>query len=475
MEQRAKGVYSKENVKEFVAMKKGTAVEKREKKEIAFSNGDLWRLIVPLLIEQLLNCTVGLLDSLMVSTVGEAAVSAVSLVDCVNVLLLQVFAALAAGGAIVAGQYIGCREMKKACKAAQQLLLSLGVLSLAVMALMYFLADFLLHVVFGTVTPEVSGYAQTYLMIVNLSIPFIALYNGGAALFRVMGNSKISMLVALLMNAVNVGGNALLVFGFGMGVAGVAIPTVVSRVVAAAVILALLCGKKHEIHLQRGMSWRPDWGMIHNIMSVGVPNGVENSLFQLGKIVMLSLISTCGTASIAANAIGNNIAQYQILGGMSVGIAMVTVVSQCVGAGDYEKVRAYTRNLMKLSYLFILLMVGVTLALLPLILRLYNVSPEANSYAIRCILLHAISACVFWPLAFALPNTLRAAGDAKFTMVVSVTVMWIVRIGCGYLLGGYFGWGVFGVWTAMILDWCFRIPPFLLRYRGHKWEHMSLV
>ena len=317
-------------------MEKGNTVGEQEKKEIAFSNRDLRRLIVPLLIEQMLNCTVGLLDSLMVSTVGEAAVSAVSLVDCVNVLLLQVFAALAAGGAIVAGQYIGCRETKKACKAGQQLLLSLGVLSLAVMALMYLLADFLLHVVFGTVTPEVSGYAQTYLMIVNLSIPFIALYNGGAALFRVMGNSRISMLVALLMNAVNVGGNALLVFGFGMGVAGVAIPTVLSRVVAAAVILALLCGKRHEIHLQRGMSWRPDWGMVRNIMSVGVPNGVENSLFQLGKIVMLSLISTCGTASIAANAIGNNVAQYQILGGMSVGIAMVTVVSQCVGAGDYD-------------------------------------------------------------------------------------------------------------------------------------------
>ena len=359
-------------------MEKGNTVGEQEKKEIAFSNRDLRRLIVPLLIEQMLNCTVGLLDSLMVSTVGEAAVSAVSLVDCVNVLLLQVFAALAAGGAIVAGQYIGCRETKKACKAGQQLLLSLGVLSLAVMALMYLLADFLLHVVFGTVTPEVSGYAQTYLMIVNLSIPFIALYNGGAALFRVMGNSRISMLVALLMNAVNVGGNALLVFGFGMGVAGVAIPTVLSRVVAAAVILALLCGKRHEIHLQRGMSWRPDWGMVRNIMSVGVPNGVENSLFQLGKIVMLSLISTCGTASIAANAIGNNVAQYQILGGMSVGIAMVTVVSQCVGAGDYEKVRAYTRKLVKLSYLFILLMVGLTLALLPLY-------PAARVFCLRVL------------------------------------------------------------------------------------------
>ena len=441
-------------------------LETLQGKEISFSNQDLRRLIVPLLIEQLLNCTVGMMDSLMVSTVGEAAVSAVSLVDCVNVLLLQVFAALAAGGAIVAGQYIGCRESRKACKAGQQLTLFMAVFSVAVMALMYG---------FGSITAEVEGYARTYLLIVSASIPFIALYNAGAALFRIMGNSRVSMLVALLMNGINVGGNALLVFGFHLGVAGVAIPTLVSRIVAAAVILGLLCSAKHEIHFERDMSLRPDWNMIRNIMSVGIPNGVENSLFQLGKILMLSLISSFGTASIAANAIANNFAQYQILGGMSVGIAMVTVVSQCVGAGDYEKVRRYTRKLMKLSYLFLVIMVVVTLALMPLILRLYNVSAEADAYAVRCILLHGGMACLIWPMAFTLPNTLRAAGDARYTMVVSVLVMWAVRIGCGYLLGAYFGLGILGVWIAMILDWAVRIPFFLLRYRGSRWEHMSLV
>ena len=284
-------------------------METLQGKEISFSNRDLRRLIVPLLIEQLLNCTVGMMDSLMVSTVGEAAVSAVSLVDCVNVLLLQVFAALAAGGAIVAGQYIGCRESRKACKAGQQLTLFMAVFSVAVMALMYGISDFLLNVVFGSITAEVEGYARTYLLIVSASIPFIALYNAGAALFRIMGNSRVSMLVALLMNGINVGGNALLVFGFHLGVAGVAIPTLVSRIVAAAVILGLLCSAKHEIHFERDMSLRPDRNMIRNIMSVGIPNGVENSLFQLGKILMLSLISSFGTASIAANAIANNFAQ----------------------------------------------------------------------------------------------------------------------------------------------------------------------
>ena len=450
-------------------------MESLAQQKVFFSGKDLRRLIVPLLIEQLLNCTVGLLDSVMVSTVGEAAVSAVSLVDCVNVLLLQVFAALAAGGAIVTGQYIGCRDEKRACKTGEQLALTMGVFSLAVMAVMYAIVGFLLNVVFGTITPEVAGYARTYILIVNASIPFLALYNVGAALFRVMGNSRVSMVVALIMHAVNVGGNALLLFGFGLGVEGVAIPTLVSRIVAAALILGLLCNRRHVVHFSRGMSFRPDWGMIRNILSVGVPNGVENSLFQLGKITMLSLISSFGTASIAANAIANNIAQYQILGGVSVGLAMVTVVSQCVGAGDYGEVRRYTRKLLQLGYIFIFIMVAITLVLLPLILYLYHVSPEANAYATRCILLHGLSACAMWPMAFTLPNTLRAAGDAKYTMLVSVAVMWTVRIGVGYLLGGYFGLGVFGVWVAMILDWVARIPLFLLRYRGHKWEKMSLV
>ncbi len=444
-------------------------------KEISFSNQDLRRLIVPLLIEQLLNCTVGLMDSLMVATVGEAAVSAVSLVDCVNILLVQVFAALAAGGAIVAGQYIGCREHRRACHAGRQLTLALAVLSLLVMAAMYALTGFLLNVAFGSITQEVSGYARTYLCIVNASIPFMALYSGGVALFRIMGNSKLSMKVALVMNAVNVGGNALLIFGFGMGVEGVAIPTLISRITAAALILGLLCSQKHVIHFERGMSWRPDWRMIRNIMSVGVPNGVENSLFQLGKILMLSLISSFGTASIAANAIGNNIAMYQILGGQCVGFAMITIISQCVGAGDYEKARYYTKKLVRLGYLTIFAMVAVTTALLPLILWLYNVSDEASAAALRCILLHGGSACLIWPVAFALPNTLRAAGDARFTMFVSVASMWAVRVCCGYLLGAYFGLGVFGVWVAMILDWGVRAPFFVFRYRGTGWEHMSLV
>lgn len=445
------------------------------KKQIGFSNQDLKRLLLPLFIEQFLACTVGLLDSLMVSTVGESAVSAVSLVDCVSVLLVQVFAALAAGGAIVTGQYIGCRDLHKARMSGQQLTLFMAGFSVLLMAVMYLISDFLLNVVFGAITPEVKAYARTYLLIVTASVPFIALYNVGAALFRVMGNSRVSMLVALLMNLINVCGNALLLFVIPMGVAGVATATLVSRIVAAAVILALLCRKKYELYFSRSLSWKPNGAMIGKIMSVGLPNGVETSLFQLGKILMLSLISSFGTASIAANAIGNQIAQYQILGGVSVGVAMVTVVSQCVGAGDYEKVRLYTKKLLKLSYGCIILMVVVTLALLPLILYLYNVSAEANQYAIRCITLHGIVASLLWPLSFTLPNTLRAAGDAKFTMVVSVAVMWIVRIGFGYLLGGYFGWGVFGVWTAMVLDWCVRVPLFLWRYRGHKWERMSLV
>lgn len=444
-------------------------------KEIAFSNRDLRRLIIPLFIEQLLNCTVGLIDSLMVATVGEAAVSAVSLVDSISILLVQAFGALAAGGAIVAGQYIGCREMKRACRAGQQLTLSMGLTSVVVMALLYLFSNFLINVVFGAITAEVEGYARTYFYIVSASIPFMAIYCSGAALFRMMGNSRISMVIAIAMNAINVAGNALLLFVFDMGIAGVAIATLFSRIVAAIVAMALLCNEKHEIHFPKGGSWKPDWNMIRNIMSLGIPNGLESSLFQLGKIVMLSLISGFGTAAIAANAITNNMATYQIIGGHSVGLAMVTVVSQYVGAGKYDEVRRYTKRLMKLSYLLVLVMVSITLVLFPLILYLYDVSDEANYYAIQCVLFHSAAACFLWPASFTLPHALRAAGDAKYTMFVSIASMWIVRVGFGYLLGGYFGMGVFGVWVAMILDWCCRIPLLYLRYRSNRWQQMLLI
>ena len=448
-------------------------MEEVRKINIEFSDRDLRRLIVPLVIEQLLAITVGLFDSVMVSHVGEAAISAVSLVDTVNVLLVNAFSALATGGAVIAGQYLGRREAVKAGHSGAQLLLFMGEASLLIMVLFYLAKGFVLGVVFGQVEPDVAAYANTYYIIVEASIPFLAIYSAGAALFRVMGNSKISMWVSLLTNLINVAGNALLIFGLHMGVEGVAIPTLVSRAVGAVVIVALLRRPDLPLRVEK-FTLRHDKYVVKNILRFGVPNGLESSMFQLGKILLLSTVAVLGTASVAANAMGNTVCTFQCVPGNALGLAMVTVVSRCVGAGNYAKARFYTKKLMKATYFFMWASIALVLALLPLIMRLYNVSDQAASYARQIIWMHGIAAAVLWPASFTLPQALRAAGDTRFTMVVSTVSMWTLRVGLGVLLGRFWGFGVLGIWMAMFADWALRMAFFLPRFLGHKWETMGV-
>lgn len=438
-----------------------------------FNKRDLQRLIVPLVIEQLLAITVGLFDSVMVSQVGEAAISAVSLVDTVNILMVNAFSALATGGAVIAGQYLGRRENQKASHAGEQMLLFMTEVSLLIMALFYLGKGFVLHVVFGQVAADVAAYADTYYMIVEASVPFLAVYSAGAALFRVMGNSKISMWVSLVMNLINIGGNALLIFGLHMGVEGVAIPTLISRGVAAGAMVVLL--RRPELPLQvRHLTLRHDRYVVKNILRFGVPNGLESGMFQLGKILLLSTVAVLGTASVAANAIGNTVCAFQCVPGNALGLAIVTVVSQCIGAGNYDQARLYTKKLIKATYLYMAGTIFLIGAALPLILKLYHVSPEATAYARTVILMHGGVALVLWPASFTLPQALRAAGDTRFTMLVSTASMWTMRVGFGILLGRYWGFGVVGIWMAMFIDWVIRVAFFVPRFHGHRWERMGL-
>lgn len=418
---------------------------------VDFSPRDLRQLVVPLVIEQLLAITVGLSDSLMVAQVGEAAMSAVSLVDTVNVLLVNAFAALATGGAVIVGQYLGRREPEKAGHSGQQLLLFMGEVSLLVTVCFYLGKGFILGVVFGQVEPDVAAYANTYFLIVEASTPFLAIYSAGAALFRVMGNSRISMWVSLTMNAINVVGNAILIFIVGMEVEGVAYPTLVSRIFAAVAMVVLLRRPNLPVKISR-FTVRHDRFVVKNILRFGVPNGLENSMFQLGKILLLSTVSVLGTASVAANAIGNTIASFQCVAGTALGLGIVTVVSRCIGAGSYEKARYYTKKLMKSAYLYMTATIVLLWLLMPLILRIYNVSPEAEDYARKIIWMHGAFGIVIWPAAFTLPQALRAAGDTRFTLTVSTISMWTLRVGLGVLMARVWGFGVLGIWMAMFFD-----------------------
>lgn len=440
------------------------------RKGYLFSNHDLAKLILPLVIEQLLAICVGMADTVMIAAAGESAVSAVSLVDSINVLLINIFSALATGGAVVCGQFLGKRQPKRACMAADQLVLFTTGLAVIVMAAVYLCRGWILHTIFGKIEPDVMRQANTYILIVTASIPFIALYNSGAALFRTMGNSKISMLTSLLMNGVNIIGNAIMIFGLKMGVTGAAVPTLVSRILAAAVIYILIRNPQLLVHTSTPAVLKPEAMFIKKILYIGVPNGVENSMFQLGKILVLSLVSSFGTASIAANAVGNNIATFQCLPGIAVNLALITVISRCVGAGDYEQVRYYNRKLLTIAYGFMLLTNAIIFFMLPMILRIYHLSDVTYEYARQIIFWHGLIAILIWPLSFSIPNTLRAANDVKYTMTVAIVTMWIFRIGFSYLLGRYFRMGLFGVWVAMTIDWAVRALLFAIRYRGHRWE-----
>ena len=423
----------------------------KKKINYLFSNSDLRKLIGPLIVEQLLLIVVGLVDSIMVASVGESAVSAVSLVDTIMVLVTQVFTALGTGGAVVAGQFLGQKNEKKSCEASDQLMLFLLVSSIGVMILGYLLKYFILHKVFGTLEADVMGFANIYLLIVFLSIPAIAIYNGAAALFRAMGNS-------------------ILIYGLKMGVVGAAIPTVFSRYLAAVIAFYLIKNQDLQIHISEKMCFKFDGSMIKRILYIGIPNGLENSMFQLGKIVVLNLVASFGTASIAANAVSNCLALFQIVPGMAIGQADLAVVSQCVGADDEYQTRYYTKKMMKLSYIGIIITNVIIFLGLNLILDIYNLSEGTAQMTREIIIYHGIMAMLIWPLSFMIANTLRASNDVKFCMLVCIFSMWIFRIGFSYIVGKYMGLGVFGVWVAMTIDWAVRSVFFVWRYLSGKWK-----
>lgn len=448
---------------------------KVDRSEYLFDNHALFALILPLVIEQLLAVLVGMADSIMIASVGEAAVSGVSLVDQIMILLINAFAALATGGAVVAGQYLGQKKPQEACRSATQLVWFVTICAVVITILVYLGKYFILHVVFGKIEPDVMHHADVYLMIVAASIPFMALYNGGAAIFRVMGNSKVTMQVSMIMNVINVAGNAILIYGFHRGTEGVAIPTLVSRMTAAIIIIVLLCDQNRLLHIEKTLHYRLNWPLVKKILSIGVPNGLENSMFQLGKIIVLSLVSTFGTYAIAANAVSNAVALFQILPGMAISLAVTSVISRCVGAGDYEQVKYYNKKLLKIVYICTAITIAAIYFALPLILKAYHLSDQTAQAATNIINFHGISAILIWPIAFILPGTFRACGDAKACMYITSISMWIFRIGFSYILGKYAGMGVFGVWVAMVIDWVFRSACFLIRYFGGKWRRQAIV
>ena len=434
-----------------------------------FSAAALRKLIIPLIFEQTLAITVGMADTVMVSSVGEAAVSGVSLVDMINNLIFSVLSALATGGAVVTSQSLGAKREKEACHSAKQLLYTVTVISLAIMGLSIALRHPMLRLFFGRIEDDVMESALIYLMISALSFPFLAIYNACAALFRSMGNAKITFLVSILVNIVNIIGNAVCIFVLKMGVAGVALPSLLSRALGAIALYVLLKNPSLQVHFEREkLHLEP--ATIRQILYIGIPSGVENGIFQLGRVLVVSIISGFGTVQIAANGVANGLDSMGCIVGQAMSLTMITVIGQCVGAKDEKQIRYYTGRLLVITYLFTAIVNTLILVNLHGILSLYNLSEETRKLAYILVMLHDGFAMLMWPVSFVLPNMLRACNDVRFPMVVSIFSMFVFRIGFSYILGSNMGMGAVGVWIAMLIDWVFRIILFVWRYLSGRWR-----
>ena len=448
-----------------------------DRSNLLFSRDALIRLIVPLIIEQLLLMTVGMADTVMVTTAGEATVSGVSLVDNINTLIIQIFSALSTGGAVVVAQYLGRQETHSAKTAAKQLLYVMTGISAVLMILALIFRQHILSLIFGQVEPAVMDSALVYFLLTAAAYPFMGIYNAGAALFRAMGNSKVSMINSFIINVINILVNAILIFGFGMGAAGAGIGTLVSRIAAAVIIMVMLRHPGLTVQVDDIFHFEFNGSMIRRILFIGIPTGMENGMFQAGKLMVLNLITTFGTSAVAANAIANSISGVINVPGSAMGLAIITVIGRCIGAGDTRQAVHYTKLLVGCSYLSMLIMGSALFFSADFLVTLFNLSPEAMAMASQVLKLCAIANMLFWPMAFTLPNSLRAAGDAVFTMAVSLTTMFVCRVALSYVFACSWGLGLglLGVWLAMFCDWIVRAVCFLWRYWRGSWKKIRVI
>lgn len=434
-----------------------------------FSKKDLRKIIIPLLVEQALAVTIGMVDSVMVSSAGESAVSGVSLVDTLNLFLVYVFSALAGGGAVVISQLIGREDIKEAKESSKQLVYVVTAVATLIACVAVVFRFQILDMIFGKIDAPVMENARIYFLFTALSYPFLGLYNAGASIFRSMGDSKTSMLVSLAMNLINVAGNALLIFVFKMGAAGAAIATLFSRVVGSGIMFAMVCNKNRLICVEKPFKYKPNFSTIKRICNIGIPNGIESGMFQLGKVITQSVVSGFGTVAIASNAVANSLTSMQYIPGTAIGLSMIIVVGRCIGAEEKEQAKRYARKLLGITYYIIWAISLLLCGFSDIFVGLFNLSDESCELAKQILYFHSIFVCTIWPFAFTLPNSFRAASDIRYPMILSIISMWTFRVGLSFVFGIALNFGVWGVWMAMMCDWIFRAILYGIRYFRGTW------
>lgn len=440
-----------------------------------YSNRDLRKLLLPLIAEQILTAMMGIADTLMVSNVGSAALSGVSLVDTVNNLIIMLFSAMAAGGTIVCAQYLGRGDRDAASHAAGQVILSCTVIAGVPAVLCALAGRPILGLIYQSIESDVMNAAEQYFLISALSYPFLALQQACAALFRASGESKTPMKVSLVSNIINVIGNAILIFGCGMGVTGAALATLASRIVSGVTLLLLLRSPHCMLQVRDYRTLRPNWKTIRLILRIGIPTGLENGLFQFGKLIVAGTVSTLGTAAISAHAMVQMVEGIHGYPSQAIGIGLTTVAGTCMGAGRVDEAKKYAKKLCYLSWLGMLIMGLLIAPLLSPIADIAALEAESRTLFIRIMVVALVCKLFLWVPSFTLPNAMRAAGDVKFCAAVSGVSMWVFRAGMTFFLCRYTSIGLYGVWLGWFIDWACRDIFYISRYLSGKWSYKRVL
>ncbi|MBQ1986273.1 MAG: MATE family efflux transporter [Clostridia bacterium] len=445
-----------------------------------FTNRDLLKLTLPMLLQNVLATIVGMIDSLMVAGIGEAAVSGVSLINSLDIVLITFFSSMAVGGTVIVSQFLGKGNTEKTKDAVKQLVYVTTAAAVLITLFGQFFRVPMLHLFFGDAEEIVMHYADRYFLFVSLSFPLLGIANASGAALRAMGNTTAPMLISLIENVVNIILNAVFIYGLDMETAGAAIATTISRVVGAAILFAMLLNKKQNVHIERPLQYRPDFVIIKNILRIGIPNAIENCMFSFGKLLTQSVVSSLGTASITANSVANNLANYQYTVGGAVGSSAIIVVGRSIGAEDKKQAKIYSRKMLFAAYVCIWIVALVTAVFARPIIGFWQLSAETTELTRSLILYHCVCAALVWPIGFVLPSIFRAASDVKFPMIVSILCMWLFRVALSYVFAPAeteilgitlpgLNMGVMGVWVAMTIDWVFRVALYAWRYFSGKW------
>lgn len=418
---------------------------------------------------------VGIADTFVVSYAGESAVSGVSLVNSFNTVIIYLFTALASGGAVITSQYIGSRNPAKASKSSGQLLMISTVISLIISIIILVFNQQLLNLFFGKVDADVMDACVTYLKITAVSFPMLSIYNSGAALCRSIGKTKITMYISTAANIINVIGNLIGVFLLHAGVGGVAYPTLIARALSAIAITLYCFVFAGDIQYNARSIFTWDGNLLKRILHIAIPNSIENGIHQLVKVALSSLAALFGTYQIAANGVAQSIWSFAGMTGLAMAPVFTTVIGQCMGAQNVDSANYYFKKLSKISFVLSVGWNGLILVLTPLFIQYFSLSSETKELIILLVLLNNIFNGLFYPFAGPFGNGLRAAGDVRFSMYITVFLTICGRLLFSYIFMVICNLGVMGIPLGIGLDLLVRGLIFVIRYKSQKWTKFKLI